>query len=139
MHLRASVLVAAVALATAHTGVATAASDVEAQRSAILDCKRSRGIGGAAWIEQGHTSSATSQMVVQIAPYDRVTFQDAAAINACAAGRLGLAPTDGATTTSRTRTAVRSLRQPGGYRGMDCGRNPSILYKGDLYCQWTRR
>ena len=138
MHYRVNAIVAVLALAVALPGSASALTEIEEQRSVILDCKRARGIGGAAWIEQRPGSTASSAMQVQIAPYDRVTAPDAQTINACAANRLGLSAAEFATST-RNRTVVRSVRAPYGYRGIDCGPYPSILYKGDLYCQWEKR
>ena len=129
----------AVAAALPGAASATPASELEMQRTAILDCKRQQGVGGAAYIEQRRYGSASSQMAVQIVPYDQVDFIRADAINRCAAGKLGLSEADIDQFNSRSRTVVRSIRAPGGYRGMDCGRTPSILYKGDLYCQWARR
>lgn len=129
------------AIAAALPGIAMALSnaELEAQRTAILECKRQHVIGGAAYIEQRRSGTATAQMAVQIVPYDQVTYQSAASINRCAAGRLGLTEANFAKVSSRNRTIVRSIRAPGGYWNMTCGRNPSILYKGDLYCQWARR
>ncbi|PRY21813.1 hypothetical protein CLV78_10884 [Aliiruegeria haliotis] len=135
---RAKLLTTALALAVALPGAASALTAVEEQRSVILDCKKSRGVGGAAYLEQQKANPSSTAMSVQIVPYDRVTYIDADAINACAARRLGLAPAQGRLTANQ-RTIVRSIRAPGGYRGMDCGRNPTILFRGDLYCQWARR
>lgn len=131
----------AFAVAAALPGVASAltATELEAQRTAILECKKQQLVGGAAYIEQRGSGTATDRMAVQIAPYDQVTYMSADSINRCAAAKLGLAEAEIAQFNSRKRTVVRSLRAPGGYRGLDCGRNPSILYKGDLYCQWARR
>ncbi len=135
------ICVIAFAAAAALPGVASAlsAAELEVQRTAILECKRQHQVGGAAYIEQRKTGTATAQMAVQIAPYDQVTYQSAASINRCAAGKLGLAEADMEQFNSRKRTVVRSVRAGGGYRNMSCGRNPSILYKGDYYCQWARR
>ncbi|WP_068114150.1 hypothetical protein [Tropicimonas marinistellae] len=138
MSIRVKLLTAAIALIVVLPGTAPAMGTVEEQRSAILDCKRVRGVGGSAWLEQGKVSPTDTEMSVRIVPYDRVTYMDADAINTCAAQRLGLLPAEGRL-TARQRTVVRSIRAPGGYARVDCGRNPSILYKGDLYCQWARR
>ncbi|MFD0978154.1 MULTISPECIES: hypothetical protein [Tropicimonas] len=135
---RVKLLTAALALCIALPGASSALTAVEEQRTAILDCKRIRGVGGSAYLEQQKPSAGTTQMSVRIVPYDRVTYMDADYINACAAKRVGLAPAEGRL-TSKKRTVVRSIRAPGGYYGMDCGRSPAILYKGDLYCQWARR
>ena len=134
-----SVISLAIAAALPGAAMAVSAAELEAQRTAILECKRQHLIGGAAYIEQRTHGTATSQMAVQIAPYDQVTYQSADSINRCAAGKLGLAEADFEQFNSRNRTIVRSLRAPAGYRGQTCGRNPTILYKGDLYCQWARR
>lgn len=137
MKIRAALLIAAIAATASLPGVASAATTIEEQRTAILDCKRQRSVGGAAWMQQRRYASG-SNMAVQIVPYDQVSAIDANAINICAASKLGLAPVDGSV-LSRKRTVVRSVRAPYGYRGTDCGRNPVILYKGDLYCQWANR
>ncbi|MDV7145207.1 hypothetical protein R3X27_21195 [Tropicimonas sp. TH_r6] len=133
--------VIAFALAAALPGVASAlsAAELEVQRTAILECKRQQLVGGAAYIEQRSSGTATDRMAVQIAPYDQVTYQSADSINRCAAGKLGLGEAEMEQFNSRNKTVVRSIRAGGGYRNMSCGRNPSILYKGDLYCQWSRR
>ena len=77
-------------------------------------------------------------MAVQIIPYNEVSLIEADAINDCAATSLGLTPVSGSV-ISRKRTTVRSIRAPYGYRNADCGRNPTILYGGDLYCTWSKR
>lgn len=130
---------AAISIAASLPGSASASVDVEEQRSAILTCKRQNGISGAAYIEQRSSSArAAGQMDVMIVPYDQVTVRDADTINACAARKLGLSEAEIASFNSRTRTTVRSIRQPYGDR-KGCGRNPSVLYRGDLYCQWAKR
>jgi hypothetical protein len=135
---RVKLLMSAIALAIALPGAASALTALEQQRSVLLECKRMRGVGGAAYLEQWRAPVSDINMSVRIVPYDRVTFADADAINACASRRLGLAPVEGRL-TAKQRTVVRSIRAPGGYYRTDCGRNPVILYKGDLYCQWARR
>ncbi|SFC95393.1 hypothetical protein [Tropicimonas isoalkanivorans] len=135
---RVKLLMSAIALAIALPGAASALTAVEEQRSVLLECKRMQGVGGAAYLEQWRGPVSDITMSVRIVPYDRVTFADADAINACASRKLGLGPVD-AGLTARQRTVVRSIRAPGGYYRTDCGRSPSILYKGDLYCQWARR
>ena len=129
-----------VAILIAVASAAVAATDVEQQRSTLLECKKARGIGGAAYLEQNRSASTVGgKMTVQIVPYANVMYADAEAINQCAARRLGLLPSTDGYDGQRKRTIVRSQRFPAGRRGMSCGRNPSILYKGDLYCQWARR
>ncbi len=129
----------AVAAALPGAAMAVSNAELEAQRTAILECKGQHLIGGAAYIVQRSYGTAASKMAVQIVPYDQVTYQSAASINRCAAGKLGLSEAEIAQIDSRGRTIVRSVRAPAGYWGQTCGRNPSILYKGDLYCQWARR
>lgn len=135
MPLRRNLPAALLALAVALPGAALAGVAIEEQRSVLLDCKRDRSVPGAAWFNQARGSASSTRMLVQIVPYDRVTAEDASAINACAEGRLGLGPALSPGRAATSRTVVKSIRAPAGYKGVDCGRNPSILYRGDLYCQ----
>ncbi|NDR58958.1 hypothetical protein [Aliiruegeria sabulilitoris] len=129
----------AISIAASLPGMASANIAVEDQRSAILTCKSQNGISGAAYIEQRSSAArAAGQMDVMIVPYDQVTVLDADRINACAASRLGLSEAEIASFNSRKRTVVRSIRHPYGDR-KGCGRNASVLYRGDLYCQWAKR
>ncbi|RYH08785.1 hypothetical protein [Tropicimonas sp. IMCC6043] len=139
MKYRFHLLTAAIVVASSLASVASASTTLDAQRDAIVQCKAQRFVGGAAYIVQRKGASASSQMAVEILPYDQVTYVDADAINRCAAKRLGLTQAEIDKIGWRTRTIVRSIRYPNGYRGQGCGRTPSILYKGDLYCQWARR
>ncbi|MFV0333428.1 MAG: hypothetical protein ACK5JR_05080 [Tropicimonas sp.] len=117
----------------------TAAADmpsIEDQRSAIMACKRIKAVDGAAYIEQRRSATyRAGQMNARIVPYDQVSSRDAAAINACAAERLGLGAAQAAFYKTRKGTALRSVRQPAGYPD-GCGKVPVVLFRGDLYCQW---
>ena len=131
----ASLFATTTAFALAGAAVTAGDAPIEDQRSAILACKRIGHIGGAAYITQRRSATyRAGQMNAMIVPYDRVTRPDANMINACAADRLGLR--EAGIVFSNSRTTLRSIRNPAGDR-IGCGTNPSVLYGGDLYCQWA--
>ena len=131
----ASLFATATAFALAGAAVMAGDASIEDQRSATLACKQIERVGGAAYITQRRSATyKAGQMNAMIVPYDRVTHPAANAINSCAAARLGLRRADIAFSNSRTTT--RSIRNPAG-DGIGCGTTPSVLYRGDLYCQWS--
>ena len=116
------------------------AASVDAQTRAIFACKSEAGIGG----EASLATTLGAEPVVTILPFDEVTAEDAAAINACAARTLSGA----ATSASAASKSHRSQRGQSGrsYRGgYVVNANPVIrsplcpkdfygLYRGSLYC-----
>ena len=112
------------------------AASVEAQTRAIFACKAEAGIGG----EASLSTSLGAEPVVTILPFDQVTAEDAAAINACAARTASSAAASSSAGSKSSRAQGRYHR--GGYtvnanpiiRSPLCPKNFYGLYRGSLYC-----
>jgi len=123
------------------TGAAMSQSapSAEEQRAAIVTCKSSLGVGGAAKISTSWQSNTTrgGQTVLRIEPYDQVTPALAAEINACASpgpGVVSVISTKTGPAISRP-TVVSHLPQRTTASGpYGCVMGWGVIQKGDLIC-----
>lgn len=139
------VVVASIASAALLTGGPATAASKKEQNDAIIACKDERGIPGP--FATNVTWRFGQGTVVKIRPHAAVTPEDAVAINACAAARLGLRANAGqstarpgvesdeyAGTSKYGSTTARAQNGARGFVGSICQRRSLVMVGGSQYC-----